>query len=122
VAKGRDLPLERVKEIAKGRVWTGEQAKEIGLVDELGGFLTAVNVAKGLANIDEDTDVRIKRFPRQLTPAEQIEQLLSGTAQAQKDIAALRQITTLPEVQAALKAREAGRIGQELKADIPAVE
>jgi len=122
VAKGRDLPLERVKEIAKGRVWTGEQAKEIGLVDELGGFLKAVEVAKELAEIDKDTDVRIKRFPRQLTPAEQIEQLLSGTAQAQKDIAALRQITALPEVQAALKAREAGRIGMELKADIAEVE
>lgn len=122
VAKGRDLPLERVKEIAKGRVWTGAQAKDIGLVDELGGILKAIDVAKDLAEIDKDTEIRIKRFPRQLTPTEQIQQILSGTAQAQKDIAALRQITALPEVQAALKAREAGLIGQELKADIPMVE
>lgn len=122
VAKGRDLPLERVKEIAKGRVWTGAQAKEIGLVDELGGIVKAIDVAKALAELDKDSDVRIKRFPRQLSPAEQIQQILSGTAQAQKDIAALRQITALPEVQAALRARDTGRIGQELKADIAKIE
>jgi len=46
VAEGRDIPLEQVKEIAKGRVWTGAQAKEIGLVDELGGIMKAIEVAK----------------------------------------------------------------------------
>lgn len=122
VAKGRNLPLERVQEIAKGRVWTGEQAKEIGLVDELGGFMKAVDVAKDLASIDKDEDFRIKRFPRTPTTAEQLEQLFNGSAQAQADIAALREITALPEVQAALRARNASRIGQELKADLPVVE
>ncbi len=122
VAKGRSLPIERVKEIAKGRVWTGEQAKEIGLVDELGGFTKAVEIAKELANMDKDEAVRIKRFPRALTPTEQLEQIFSGAAQAQSDIAALKEITALPEVQAALRARNASRIGQELKADLPVVE
>jgi len=42
VADGRGLPIERVREIAKGRVWTGEQAKDIGLVDELGGIMKAI--------------------------------------------------------------------------------
>jgi protease-4 len=49
VAEGRKLPPERVREIAKGRVWTGEQAKQLGLVDELGGFYEAVDKAKALA-------------------------------------------------------------------------
>ncbi|WP_416878624.1 signal peptide peptidase SppA [Litorimonas sp.] len=122
VALGRDLPLSRIEEIAKGRVWTGEQAKELGLVDELGGFMKAIEVAKELAEIKPEEEIRLKRFPRALTPAEQIEKLFTGTAQMQSDIAALRKITALPEVQAALRAREAGRVGQEMKADLPEIK
>src|SRR5262249_28034089 len=48
VSEGRKLPLSRVLEIARGRVWTGADAKERGLVDELGGFWTAVDDAKKL--------------------------------------------------------------------------
>jgi len=122
VAKGRNLPIERVKEIAKGRVWTGAQAKEIGLVDELGGFMTALSAAKKLSGIEEDSKVRIKVFPRQKTPQEQFQEILSGTAQMQADITTLREITALPEVQAALKARQASQIGKELKANIPDIK
>ena len=122
VSKGRKLPMERVLEIAKGRVWTGEQAKEIGLVDELGGFMTALAAAKRLGGLDEDAKVRIKTFPRQKTAQEQFQDILSGSAQMQADIAALREITALPEVQAALRARKASQIGQELKADIAKIE
>jgi protease-4 len=49
VAKGRNLPIEKVKKIADGRVFTGRMAKEIGLVDELGSFEKAVEIAKKLA-------------------------------------------------------------------------
>ena len=49
VAKGRNLPIEKVKEIADGRVFTGRMAKEIGLVDELGSFEKAVEIARKLA-------------------------------------------------------------------------
>jgi protease-4 len=51
VAQGRGLSEARVREIAKGRVWTGEQAKGLGLVDQLGGFYDAVDKAKALAGI-----------------------------------------------------------------------
>ena len=51
VAAGRKLPLERVQQVARGRVWTGADAKERGLVDELGGFWTAVADVKRLAGI-----------------------------------------------------------------------
>ncbi len=122
VAEGRNMPIERVKEIAKGRVWTGAQAKEIGLVDELGGFETALAAAKRLAEIDEDTKVKVKIFPRPKSTSEQFEELLSGSAQLQSDIEALREISQLPEVQAALKARRATRIGNELSADIPEIK
>jgi len=121
VANGRDMPLERVKEIAKGRVWTGAQAKDLGLVDELGGIMTAINAAKKLAEIDEDEDVRIKIFPRQKTIEDQINELFMGSAQMAQDVQALQEIAALPEVQAAIRARNAARFGQEMKADIPEV-
>jgi len=122
VANGRDLPLERVQEIAKGRVWTGAQAKEIGLVDELGGIMTAIDAAKRLAEIDADEDVRIKIFPRQKSIEDQINDLLTGSAQMAQDVKTLQEITALPEVQAALRARNSARFGQEMKADIPEVK
>jgi protease-4 len=51
VAEGRHLSPDRVREIAKGRVWTGAQGKQLGLVDEIGGFYVAVDKAKALAGI-----------------------------------------------------------------------
>ena len=51
VADGRRLPVKRVQEIAKGRVWTGEQAAKLGLVDQLGGFYDAVDKAKALSGL-----------------------------------------------------------------------
>ena len=122
VANGRDLPIERVLEIAKGRVWTGAQAKEIGLVDELGGIMTAIQAAKKLAEIDEDEDVRIKIFPRQKTIEEQINDLFTGSAQLAQDVQILQEIAALPEVQAALRARNNARFGQEMAADIPEIK
>jgi protease IV len=63
VAEGRKLPKERVLEIAKGRIWTGEDAKAIGLVDELGGFPVALNLAKKAAGIAENERFRLRVFP-----------------------------------------------------------
>lgn len=53
VAKGRNLPLDKVKRIAKGRVWIGEDALNIGLVDELGGLRNAMDYAAKHAKIDK---------------------------------------------------------------------
>ena len=54
VAEGRGMTEEQVEEIARGRVWTGAQAHEIGLVDELGDFETALTIAKELAGLDPE--------------------------------------------------------------------
>lgn len=105
VADGRELPIERVREIAKGRVWTGAQAKDIGLVDELGGIMKAIEIARELGGIEPDAKINLKRFPRPKSRSEQFEELFSVTAQASKEISTLREITALPEVQALLKAR-----------------
>jgi protease-4 len=63
VAQGRNLTTEAVDAVARGRIWTGADALERGLVDELGGLRTAVRRAKILAGLDEDADVRIVSFP-----------------------------------------------------------
>lgn len=51
VAKGRRLPSEKVREIADGRIMTGAQAKDLGLVDNLGNFQDAVDLAKKMAGV-----------------------------------------------------------------------
>jgi len=63
VAEGRNLSAEAVDAVARGRIWTGADALERGLVDELGGFRTAVRRAKVLAGLDEDAEVRLVSYP-----------------------------------------------------------
>jgi protease IV len=63
VAHGRNLSVDAVDAVARGRVWTGADALEHGLVDELGGLRTAVRKAKVLAGLDEDAKVRLVGYP-----------------------------------------------------------
>ncbi|MGE2832464.1 signal peptide peptidase SppA [Mycobacterium sp. SMC-4] len=63
VAEGRSMSVEEVEQVARGRVWTGADAHARGLVDELGGLRTAIQRAKKLADIDEDTRVAIVHLP-----------------------------------------------------------
>jgi protease IV len=72
VADGRRLPKEKVLEIAKGRIWSGEDAKALGLVDELGGFDTALNLTKRAINISDKDEVKLVVFPRKKTLFESI--------------------------------------------------
>jgi len=65
VADGRKMTTEDVDQIGQGRVWTGREAKERGLVDELGGFAEAVRAAKELAQIPDDAGVRFLVLPEQ---------------------------------------------------------
>lgn len=62
-AAGRKLSAEAVDAVARGRIWTGADALDRGLVDELGGLRAAVSRAKVLAGFDEDTDVRLVGYP-----------------------------------------------------------
>ena len=63
VAEGRKLDAAAVEALAKGRIWSGEDAKARGLVDVLGGYATALALAKSEAGIPVDSDVTIKLFP-----------------------------------------------------------
>src|SRR5260370_7293169 len=63
VADGRKLPKEKVLEIAKGRIWSGQDAKNLGLVDELGGYDTALKIGKKAAGVPEADYVTIVVYP-----------------------------------------------------------
>ena len=79
VAQGRKLSSDAVEQVAKGRVWTGEDAKARGLVDALGGFSTALALVKQAAKIPADQDVTLKVYPRPETAREVVERLLGRT-------------------------------------------
>ena len=63
-AQGRSMTRDAVHAVAQGRVWTGRQAKDLGLVDELGGLARAVTIAKERAGIGADVEVTLVPYPR----------------------------------------------------------
>ncbi|MAZ01424.1 MAG: signal peptide peptidase SppA [Flavobacteriales bacterium] len=73
VAKGRNLDLVYVDEIAQGRVWSGEMAKKIGLIDVLGGLEEAINIASNMADLKE---YKIISYPKKKNSIEQIVNLI----------------------------------------------
>jgi protease IV len=72
VAESRKSTPEKIDAVAQGRVWTGKQAKGIGLVDELGGLDRAVAIAKDRAKIPASTEVEIVAYPPKLSLFEAI--------------------------------------------------
>lgn len=80
VAVGRALSTEQVDSIGRGRVWTGTQAKEKGLVDEIGGFQVALEAAKRAAGIDVAQEVKLIFYPRQQSMLERLSSALEAHA------------------------------------------
>jgi len=82
VGKGRGKPKEDIDKIGQGRVWTGQQGKERGLVDEYGGLDKAIEIAKQLANIPSDKSVQRVILPH---PPGFFEQLTSAGGEDDAD-------------------------------------
>jgi protease-4 len=78
VASGRELEKDRVDAVAQGRVWTGAQAAERGLVDAVGGLRAAVLEGKRRLDLDEDADVALVIHPAPPSLFEQIDEALGG--------------------------------------------
>lgn len=94
VAAGRKLKLEDVEKIAKGRVWTGAQAKELKLVDEFGGLPRAIALARELAKIDPERKVRIQLFPEEKSIWQELAERADPTnVKANTVLSHLRRIT-----------------------------
>jgi protease-4 len=108
VARGRHLPVERVREIAKGHVWTGAQAKALGLVDEVGGFYQAVDKAKGLAGLTGD--VPIRRMTPIEGPFEALQKALGVSAASSRTLAAAAWVFGDPRAQQVLDSLAEARL------------
>lgn len=78
VAEGRSLTPEKVDEMAQGRVWTGADALELGLVDEIGGLREAVDYAASLAGYINRSEYKVAGYPAPLTMTQQLMQMLYG--------------------------------------------
>jgi len=107
VAAGRNLPLARVQEIARGRVWTGAQAHDLGLVDEVGGFYQAVDKAKALASLKGE--VKLKRMGAG-SPIEALQNLLGVSGTSVRTLAAAAWVLGDPRAQSILDEMVATRL------------
>src|SRR5262245_1631919 len=107
-AEGRGKKDHEIDQIGQGRIWTGEQAREIGLVDELGGLRKAIEVAKRRANTGEHDRVSIEMWPRR----KGFFQSLSGD----DEVLSGRQIQLPARLQSALSAFE---VRERIAADGP---
>jgi len=86
VADGRKMPAGAIAQSAKGRVWSGQQAKQLGLVDELGGLDAAFLVARDVAGIAADQPTVIRIYPEPLTPFDTVRAILSGDSDIKGEI------------------------------------
>jgi protease IV len=81
-ASGRNTTPERIDKIGQGRVWTGKQAKQIGLVDELGGLERALAIAKQRAKLAPDSEVELVIYPSRKSIYELVKNPFGGSDQA----------------------------------------
>jgi protease-4 len=80
-AESRHMPPEKIDAIAQGRVWTGRQAKQNGLVDQLGGLDRAIAVAKQRAKIPVESDVELVVYPPRKSFYELVSEQFSGSSE-----------------------------------------
>lgn len=116
VATGRKLSPERVAEIARGRVWTGAQAKGLGLVDEVGGFYQAVARAKQMAKLEGD--VPLRRMTPSAGAFESLQRALGVQAASARTLAAAAWVFGDPRAQQLLDQMAEARLRSEGKATV----
>jgi protease-4 len=98
VATGRKLAPDRVRDIAKGHVWTGVQAKQLGLVDDVGGFYLAVDRAKALAGLSGQT-VRLKTVGAHHSPLDAVARAIGAGSTSMRTLFTAVQALSDPRVQ-----------------------
>ena len=83
VAEGRDMTIEQVENLAQGRVWTGAEAVENGLADEIGNIEDALlYAALSIDDVSDLEDVQVVEYPKPLTTLETLMESLNGSAPA----------------------------------------
>jgi len=104
VSEGRSLDMARVRDMARGRVWTGRQAHDLGLVDHLGGFSTAVARARALAGIEENERVQFRFYPQERNPFESLGRLFGASGESVRALARINAVLSDPRMVRALAA------------------
>lgn len=95
VAAGRHLSADAVEAVAKGRVWSGAEAKQKGLVDALGGYETAFRLAREAAKLADDAPIDIVVYPRERGLVATLLARLRGDDEEPATSAAARGLATL---------------------------
>ena len=111
VSDGRKLPPERVREIAKGRVWTGVQARQLKLVDQIGGYYDAIDRAKALAGVKGE--VRIKHIGSAQSPFEALERFFGVSSTSIRAVAAAAWVMGDPRAEAIMDEMATARLRQQ---------
>ena len=111
VAEGRRLPVQRVEAIARGHVWTGAQARQLGLVDYLGGFPLAVERAKALAKISGP--VRLQPFSPAANPLAAFARLFGAGAEGAQLMSEAGAIARDPDTRALIQSLHEARLRSE---------
>ncbi|MEE2922703.1 MAG: signal peptide peptidase SppA [Pseudomonadota bacterium] len=115
VAEGRGMTYDEVHEIARGRILSGEDALEVGLVDEVGTFIDAIEKAKELAGIEADETPRLVYYPHRPTGLEALEALFGVSAEGAEAAITLNRLASDDRVQVLMEqlaAMEAVNSGQ----------
>jgi protease-4 len=102
---------ERVREIARGRVWTGAQARALGLVDRLGGFYDAVDMARRLARIEGE--VRLKKEGARTSPFESLQRAFGVSESSLRTLADIGWVLSDPRAARVTDALAAERLRAE---------
>jgi protease-4 len=108
VSEGRKIPAAQVRELAKGRVWTGVQARQLKLVDQIGGYYDAIEKAKALANLKGE--VRIKHIGGAGSPFEAFEQMFGVSSTSLRTLAAAGWVMGDPRAEAILDEMATARL------------
>src|SRR5262249_11634037 len=118
VATGRHMGKDKVHAAAKGQVWTGVDAKALGLVDELGGLETATTAVKRLANINPGQEVDLVQYP---PPPTDLKAALSDLAGGKGEAGAIALLSRLSALATPLAAalRFIDAEDQTLRAPLP---
>jgi protease-4 len=95
VAAGRKMTPEQVRVIAKGQVWTGADAKANGLVNELGGYATALRLARAAAKLPEDAPIDLVEYPPRERGLAGLLRLMSGADTSQEAVRLARLVELL---------------------------
>lgn len=104
VAAGREMTPEQVRALAGGRVWTGQQALERGLVDHIGGFQVAVTRARALAGIEENERVQLRFYPERENPFKAFESLFGASAESVEALVRINAALSDPRMQQVMAA------------------